>query len=552
MKDKNYDRYDEDKEGKGKNKSPKSKSKGNKNKNKKKNKKNKENKQKTNQKPGSEDSQDGLGGDTNDVKWYYGNRKELYDALGVPTSFIPQGGLIFSITDADVTNTAVPGYRNFCEPGILTYDVVPVLPKDSNSGINQQIMEYYTKIYSVSTAANAFQPADLYQYMICLASAYTVYVSFARAYGSMMSYSALNLYSPKQIVTAMGFDYDSLSNDLPSFRFELTKLCNALRKFVVPKDITLFDRWIYLADNIFTDRDAKDPRAKLFMYRLTGYYAYGDGNAPSAIYTDFEFENAAVRHDLSWMRGVINQIINNLNSAESIQYMNALLLKAIGDTRFEIAAVGEDYQRIPLYDRAALLQAHNAIVHNELRDFREFDIDQDPGRNTIIQDIKGVTPFPDERAGNAALLRLDAAYSLVDIWDKDTVEKDDIMEATRFIPLINYEINEEGELDWEVQSCGSEIIRNARVWYYQMTPNGKEYTHDEYGIVTLDTPNLYNWTTFNHFPMINIGLATNPILVADHDVYAQLPHSELAKYHYVASFSQMDIDLPSGSGMLYK
>lgn len=527
------------------------KSNGNRN-NKKKKGKNKD--KKPDRKPDYTDSQEDFSEDTNDVSWYQGPAKELYDALGVPTSFIPQGGLITSI--GEDSNTSIPGYRHFCEPGILTYDVVPVLPKDSNSGINQQIMEYYTKIFSVSTAANAFQPADLYQYMICLASAYTVYVLFARVYGSMMSYSALNLYSPEQIVTAMGFDYDTLSDDLPSFRFELNKLCNSLRKYVVPKDITLFDRWLYVADNIFTDRDAKDPRAKLFMYRITGYYTYMDGPIPTAQYKDFEFENSAVRHDLSWIKAVIHDITRNLSRAESIQYMNALLLKAIGDTRFEISAVGKEYQKIPIYDRAALLQTHNGIIHNELHHFREYDIDQDPAENTIIQNIAGSVEFGDDTVADRVMARLNAPYTLIDVWDKDVIEKDDIMEATRFIPLIEYNIEDDTNLHFEVKSCGSEIIRGAKVWYYQITPSGPELTHDDYGVVTTDTPNIYNWTTFNHFPMINIGLddlnLNNPILVADHDVYAQLPHAELVKYHYVASFNSMAIELPSGSGALYK
>ncbi len=506
-----------------------------------------------NRKPEGSYSQDDFSEDTNDVSWYAGKYNELFNALGLPTSFIPQGGRISATGEDTSSITSIPGYRNFCEPGILTYDVVPVLPKDSNSGINQQIMEYYTKIYSVSTAATAFQPADLYQYMICLASAYTVYVTFARVYGSMMSYSASNLYSPKQIVTAMGFDYNSLSNDLPSFRFELTKLCNALRKFVVPRDITLFDRWLYVADNIFVDRDATDPRAKLFMYRMTGYYAYGDGNVPSAMYRDFEFENPAVTHDLSWMKAIINQIINNLNGAESIQYMNALLLKAIGDTRFEIAAVGDNYQKVPIYDRAALLQAHNAIIHNELKHFREYDIDQDPANNTIIQDIKGSMTLSDDVVADRAMARLDAPYTLIDVWDKNLVETEDIMEATRFVPLIHYDITDGSTLTFEVQSCGSEIMRDAKVWFYQIVNDGKkEYHYESYGVVTEEVPNVYNWTTFNHFPMINVGLSDTPILIADHDVYAQLPHAELTKYHYAASFNQMAIELPSGSGVLYK
>lgn len=524
-------------------------------KNKKKNKYNKNNNnyKKSSRKPDRGYSQDEeLSEDTNDVSWYSGKYKELYDTLGVPTSFIPQGGLITATSDLHDTTDPIPGYRYFCEPGILTYDVVPVLPKDSNSGINQQIMEYFTKIFSVSTAANAFQAADLYQYMICLASAYSVYVSFARVYGTMMSYSALNLYSPDQIVTAMGFNYDALSQDLPSFRFELTKLCNALRKFVVPKDITLFDRWLYVANNIFVDREATDPRAKLFMYRLTGYYAYGDGDAPSARYTDFEFENPAVNHDLSWIKGVINDIINSFSRAESIQYMNALLLKAIGDTRFEIAAVGENYQIIPIYDRNALLQAHNAVIHNELIDFREYDIDQDTARNTIVQDIRGSVTYLTDNIACRVLARLTAPYTLIDIWDKDVVDKDDIMEATRFIPLIEFQVAD-NTLSFELQSCGSEIIRSAKVWCYNVSHGERTYTWESYGVVTLEAPNVYNWATFNHFPMINIGLAERvPMLLADHDVYAQLPNAELVKYHYVASFNQMAIDIPSGSGNLYR
>lgn len=514
-------------------------------------KKNKGNNQNSSKKPDYTKPDEELSADTNDVAWYQ-KVKELYDSLGVPTSFIPQGGIITATNDS--SSEPIPGYRYFCEPGILTYDVVPVLPKDSNSGINQQIMEYYTKIYSVSTAANSFQPADLYQYMICLASAYSVYVTFARVYGSMMSYSAFNLYSPKEIVTAMGFDYDDLNQDLPSFRFVLVDLCNALRKFVVPKDITLFDRWLYVADNLFTDREATDPRAKLFMYRLTGYYQYNDGDIPTAQYKDFEFENSAVRHDLSWIKAVCKGIINNLSRAESIQYMNALLLKAIGDTRFEIAAVGENYQKVPIYDRKALLQAHNAIIHNELIDFREYDIDQDPANNTIIQDIRGEISYSSHDIANKAVWRLAAPYALIDVWDKDVLEKDDIMEATRFIPLIEYSVGVDSDvMHFEVRSCGSEIIRGAKVWFYQTYPNAsKEYNWEFYGAVTTDVPNVYNWTTFNHFPMINIGLDSNPILIADHDVYAQLPDTELIKYHYVASFSQMAIELPSGTGSLYK
>lgn len=550
MKDKNKENYIKE--------TNKSKSYGNENKkNKKKNKNKNKNKNNSSRKPDRNDSQaEELSGDTNEVSWYSGKYKELYDSLGVPTSFIPQGGIISTTEDSSYhANETIPGYRRFCEPGILTYDVVPVLPKDSNSGINQQILEYYTKIYSVSTAANSFQAADLYQYMICLASAYAVYVSFARVYGTMMSYSSLNLYSPEQIVTAMGFDYDTLSKDLPSFRFELIKLCNALRKYVVPKDITLFDRWLYVANNIFTDREATDPRAKLFMYRLTGYYTYGDGDTPSAMYRDFEFENSAVRHDLSWIRAVIDQIINNFDRAESIQYMNALLLKAIGDTRFEISAVGENYQIIPIYDRKALLQAHNAIIHNELINYREYDIDQDPARNTIIQNVKGSIDYTTSSIAYKALARLTAPYSLIDVWDKDVVDKDDIMEATRFIPLFVYDVtgDEGNTLTFDLRSCGSEIIRDAKVWYYDASSGEKEFTWELYGVVTTATPNIYNWTTFNHFPMINIGLAERvPILVADHDVYTQLPHAELVKYHYVASFNQMAIELPSGSGMLYK
>lgn len=368
---------------------------------------------------------------TNDIRWW--NRAEhLYaDATRVPFNRIVGAPFLLGL---EGTQFPVVGSNKlsqpttdsqFTAPGIMTIDYTPTIgwSNDGNSEANRAFTNLYGDIYSKTTGAMQFTQASLSMFVLSFESilANIAYAKKALAYSDL--WVGRNYYYPRNLLSAMGFNPDTVIGHQDEMRVKLNSLIYNFNALKVPSFLTVFDRAYTLAKKLWSD--GADAYAQLYNFRPKGYYTYQDTGNKLVWAETF----ATATMPFSDYLTIIDNQLNAWRNSSDLGIIGGSIQRAFADSQLlTITFVGVDDVDTPVFSPEMMDQISNmTIIGNPT----EWGITMDVTENVVKNQVL-FTPTVDVTDNDPSdvvnMLRLKLLKS-----DRGITDSDFVMEATRLI-----------------------------------------------------------------------------------------------------------------------
>lgn len=304
----------------------------------------------------------------NDVSWYTHIYPAWDDVSRVPFNIMT--GLPYNVRDhypgaqapggavIDADAVSLDPLSNI-DPGLMLIDIMPVL---GNAGFaNTAAQQLYTLIRKANSGATNYDQTDLMMYVLAMDSAFMMYQDLARVYSLMNAYDYLSRYSPRQIVYALGYDYDDLLSHKTQFKAKLDQFAHQLGAFCVPKQLDLLKRHSFMFSNIYEDEI--DGRAQLYAFRSTGFYEWVEGADSRATHLTYQWTTEWFGEGSKRYAGIvsgINKMLRNLWGSQDIGTINGDILKAFGPSNcVQINTLDENFILTPVHNEEVMMQIQN-------------------------------------------------------------------------------------------------------------------------------------------------------------------------------------------------
>lgn len=422
----------------------------------------------------------------NDPAWYAQNPQLLVDYASLPFGN-PLGSRLPTSVVHDTSVDSVPGIM------CLYYTPSIGVAHGETDPINIAMRNVYAYVRHQNSGSANYDGPDLMLYIIAMDSCYTYFAWIKRLYGQMMLYSNYNRYYPAALVYSEGVDFMDLQNNLANFRGYINQYAVKLNAMCVPASMSYMARHSWMASHIYVD-DPSTPKAQTYKYVPEQYYQFGldsegagmlsliQGIIPSPTKVMLPVNLKKLSDIITLGDRLLNPIIAN----EDMNIMSGDILKAFGEGGIvKIAGITEDYVVLPEYSAEVLSQMENATVFNGVCGANITQttavgtgyLVSKPGCALWSTAIVGDSPTTASKLPDDVVPYLIAPYLGTTLlnFHKQEVTPADVMVATRLkvsvseftggqvVPSIGH------SLIGEVESCGSEIISNGRMIYFDYT-----------------------------------------------------------------------------------
>lgn len=435
----------------------------------------------------------------NDKSWYARNDQIMKDATNFSRGYplgITLPSRVMTPYNLKIPTGAVTGKYGI--PGIMTLEYIPTIgvSKESQSPINIAARAQYSFVRYANSGSAVGDPSDQMFYFVAADSLFMWHQSLCRVYGVMRLHDYLNQYQPDAIVQALGFNYSDLNRNLAQFRSHINMLALRINRIAVPNDMAYMLRHAWMASGLYTDSAAY--KAQMYAYVPKAFFKYNEveegpnnvvyvspwlSSNGSTIFSTINFEQIKTFSDV---------LLNAVLQSESFGITTGDIMKAYGrDKLFMLAEIGEDYSVMPAYSPEVLSQMENTdIIPMTLSDLDQLN----PEQNTEIS-ADGYIEMPGKlnitySGGSAAsamnLLTSNYFYLCGLQSDRlmnfhiDQIDNGDVMVASRLMAGINIDTSvkvdytnsaSSGKISFELSSCGSEIVIDAKIHTIYSTSN---------------------------------------------------------------------------------
>lgn len=411
----------------------------------------------------------------NDWRWYASSQQLINDYASFAYGY-PLGAQV-KLSDADKASNAVPG--------IFVIDYLPAVGYAENAvaPINLAMRRLYSQVRKENSGATNYDPADMMLYMICVDSAAMYLEEIKRVYGVMMNYSPYNYYTPKDLVAALGYDYDDLEQHLTDLRGYINVFAAKLSQLWIPNSLSVTARHMWMASGIYADSAAA--KAQYYIYRPAGYYQFGlDANqAGQAEIRAAHWEYTQTLCKFENIVGLGNTMIEPMISNQDFSIMSGDILKAFGSSGvIKFMGITENYQVLPVYSTEVLSQIENAVAVPITRSSLTVSQATGVGEGYLLSRPTALGSFtkPPESGVMApeAQTRISSAMTgnvLINM-HMDQVTPVDSVVATRLTNLLNSVTWSESdtEITWigQVKTVSSEAAIRFTIYYRTFSPAG--------------------------------------------------------------------------------
>lgn len=291
---------------------------------------------------------------SNDVSWYANNPELLRSAASLPYSRTMGQKLPF------VATTSVPG--------IMSLYWVPIT--GAGPALNQAANMTYFNTVHANSRNTSYTAADEMLVILAGANVFAALAHGIRAYGIMKYYEQQNSYTPRDIVEAMGFDYDDLVANLPTMWFSLNELIARSSQIWIPDEFPLITRWFWMNSNIYKDTDSV--KGQYYIYVQDAFYVYSETTSEQGgqLLKDTVWGDTSVNIKAGKLKkwsdylALMNRMLNALINSEDRGIIFGDILKAYGKERlYGISAIDASYAVVPVYDMEVLTQIENAYAY---------------------------------------------------------------------------------------------------------------------------------------------------------------------------------------------
>lgn len=323
----------------------------------------------------------------NDASWYAKNPALLQAAANFPFGYPIGAPLVVNNINPNATAT-LSDRSNV--PGIETFYYVPTIGRsnDGTSPVNLAAKLAYSNIRYANSGTSYGDPSDLMMYFLAIDSMYTFHQFCARAYGIMRTYNYENRYYPKEVIHAMGLDFDDLNANINQLFGFINTMGVKLQSFAVPGDMSYFIRHAWLTSGIYLD--SATSKSQSYMFVPIGYYqwtevtegpnkltmispykmgSYNFEMIPSE-YSTIDSNQYAGGVDASVAKLKLSDLMSFADSlmapvleSESFGLTTGAILKSYGrDNLMKVGQIDMSYTVIPSYNEEVMSQIENATV----------------------------------------------------------------------------------------------------------------------------------------------------------------------------------------------
>lgn len=287
-------------------------------------------------------------GKCNDISWYSQNPELLKSASSL--SFFTTTGLKPTL-----------GRATGAVPGICALAWSPTVGGANNQAIRQAANQVYSYTVHANSRNYAYTPSDQMLLILAGAQVFSMVSLGMRAYGVMNNFNGLDFYTPKALLSAMGFQYNDLRNNLSKMWFDLNHIVAKTKQIWIPNTMPLIERWYWLNANIYKDGDS--PKSQYYLFAPVNVWQYDETTEETGGSLQSKPWLSESAHTWQQYLDLINGMIDALLESEDRGIIMGDLLKAYGAEKiYALNPIGSDYTVTPVYDQEVLSQIENASI----------------------------------------------------------------------------------------------------------------------------------------------------------------------------------------------
>lgn len=494
----------------------------------------------------------------NDPAWYNRDKQLTEDVARI--SFNNPLGAPVSAPIRMSDNTP---FSRVAFAGVMGLDFIPTVGNafgGTNNTINVAARNIYAFVRHANAGSSNYDSTDYMLYLISAASIYAGVAHLAKIYSLALTAKGRNYYYPDAMLQACHVPSNYFAaNSLANFRYRLNMLITKLNSLYVPNTLTLFQRWIWLASNIFKDAEIKKSQEYIFSPALI--WEYDEIHTilkPKYLYAGGPIAESWEASSTDGPLGMLNTLevaFNKLVTSESIGIMSGDTLKAFGEDKlFRFSTLPDDFHIESIFSDEVLSQINSANVSYPLSlttfigEPATTDATTPPNISAIyfpgeLPESGKLTPTATQYictsvTGTAAVPVLQG--HLVNMY-KDDPTSDDVMVATRL--ATEYDVTTIGSTRFMyVKNCGSEYISKAAIFYGKPDALLAKYDVMPSGVLTANTPatTVYLATCSRYFqfdwaPQIWIVANKASVFPNQFGANQAIPMFDVQNYAYIAT-----------------
>lgn len=396
------------------------------------------------------------------------------------------------------------------EPGIAVLEYVPIygVGNELSDPINKTALQLWEIARGDKSGTVPFESADLMMTILATDSILLGLAEATRVYGLLNVVSRVNRYLPRDLVNALGFDFDDFKTHKADFYFWLNAFVIDMSRIAIPGNFNVLQRHYMLGSNIYMDEP--DAKASLYAFRCMRYWKYDDANAKlTSAYTI----NRDTKFTFEAFKTMMEDMLAAILYSSDFNTMNAYILNAYGnDSLLSLTQYDAGYATVPVYAEEILYQIHNANFAGSNLYKVSWDITENMDPEDINYGAIEIAPYVE--AGEPSLIM----SHIVDL-PVANPSRDDILEATRFMFNASYS-SDPGQDSWdlEITACGSEILCGLCVTYVNWegdltTSTVIDPSLKMYNSVTTSTSDISVTGTLNGYSRFLSKMNMAPILL---------------------------------------
>lgn len=264
---------------------------------------------------------------TNDPQWRLQN-PALSSTVGALLFADPQGKEYTLMTEA--SNTSIDTY--FSTQGALIFEAPPLWGEGNSStsplSIIGQKIQWLANVKWYSSVGYA--PADVTMMIMAVDAIHIMLCEAVRAYALTAKYSTVNKFLGKQLVDALGYDYDAILANLAEFRYQINQAVTKINQLHLPNVFYVLDSHRNLYSRIFKESPSSTGKEQLYAFKSNCYWRYSDEYGTLQCYPwQFSDPGTDVYYKITpdkWA-SVIGDMIDDVLSSEFIAKMDADMLR---------------------------------------------------------------------------------------------------------------------------------------------------------------------------------------------------------------------------------
>lgn len=311
----------------------------------------------------SSSERDNKVGRANDPEWYAHDPNLLRDAFNIPYTY-PLGGKVPYTNAVKTAQNGFPAYDYV--PGIAIMHLItgPGKADDINSAVNIAARDIYSFVRHANSGHSNYDPVDLMMYLLAVDEADMWYYNACRAYGVLTLYNNQNRYAPKEIVNALGFNYNDCVNHMADFRYKINAYAARLNALNVPSNFPLLKRHAWLYSSLYLD--GTSAKAQIYAFAPAGYRYYNETVTTGSELTYVKIPGVGTGEGgitVDVFGTICDTLVNKLTGSEDIGIISGDILKAFSSANLiKLPTLDENYSVTPVFNEEVLSQFQNATI----------------------------------------------------------------------------------------------------------------------------------------------------------------------------------------------